>query len=63
MNDAYSLMFWLSIVFLMSGGILGLTAVWVPSFWDSDIGMKLVVTNVVLFSVSLAGAIITRLLR
>jgi hypothetical protein len=63
MNDAYSIMFWLSIVFLITGGTMALLAVWVPEFFRSDLGTKLMLTNAVLFSVSLAGAVITRLLR
>lgn len=52
--------FWLSITFLIIGAILALVGVWVREFWKSDTGGKLILTDIVLFCASLAGAAITK---
>lgn len=45
---AYFYAFWALISFLVLGGVLGLTSIWVPGFWDSELGQKLFYTDVFL---------------
>ncbi len=59
----YVVTFWLTIAFVVLGGILGLAGVWLEAFWKSEAGWRLILTDLILAGSSLAIAIITKWLR
>lgn len=59
----YTLAFWTCLVTLAIGTLLGLIAIWLPDSFNNDLQTRLFMTDGILFGVSLAVAIITRLLR
>jgi hypothetical protein len=61
--DLYTVTYWCAIVFLVLGCLLGLLGVWMPEFWRNDYAWKLMLTNWILFGASVAGAVITRILK
>lgn len=58
----YSVAFWATIFFLVLGAVLGLIGVWIPEFWKSDVGAKLIATDFIFAGTALAVAVVTKLL-
>ena len=61
-NTIYTIAFWTAITMLMVGLVFGITAVWIPDIFSDRIVAKLFWTGTILFGVSLAVAVITKML-
>lgn len=56
----FNVFFILCLVMLGFAAVLGLAAVWVHDFWNTDFGPKALWSSIVIFATSVAAAAITR---
>ena len=56
----YELTFWAAIGFTGLGAFLGLMGVWIKEFWESDVAMKLLMTDGILAGTAIAVACMTK---
>jgi len=63
MVDLYTVAFWLSIIGVCIAGFLGLLGTWVKEFWKNDVGIKLIITDVIITVTAVAVTAITFFLR
>lgn len=59
-EQIYEVSFWASIIFVILGCLLGLSAVWLEGFWGSDLAQKLFLTDVILTVTAIVTAVITK---
>ena len=52
----------LAIASVVTGAIIGIAAVWVEAFQDSDIPSKGLITTCILFTAAALGAVVTKLM-
>ncbi len=61
-ENIHRVTFKMTLMFLVAGCALGLLGVWIPEFFFSTTGIKLMITNWVMFAGSLGAAVITKML-
>lgn len=56
----YIAAFWSAIAFVIIGACFGIAGIWCKDFWKSELGLQLLLTDIVLGVTAIVVALITR---